>query len=258
MNKDRPWLRSALNAAIVILGSFLSIRYGVPPGTIPPIPAPPPQQQPPGPPVRPPSPEEQGKPDTLAAIGRITFGSSGCTATVIGPRRGDGRWNVLTAAHCVSGVGARGNMVLKDGRKFGLTVVAVNKSADCSWCVTDTNSEGYPFALLAEYTPDVGTKVWHAGYGVDRPGNREEGEVTAGPDSNGQIQFSLSVSSGDSGGAIVQESTGRVLSCVCCTAARGQRAKVWGAGPTAISRLLPTEFALEGWNPIEIPERKEP
>lgn len=257
MNKDRPWLRSALNAAITILGAFLAIRFGIPPGTIPPIPAPPPQVQPAPPVPIPTPPENQGKPDTFGAIGRITFGSAGCTATIIGPRRPDGRWNVLTASHCVNGVGARGTMTLKDGRRTGLLVTAFDPKADCAWAVTDTNSEAYPFALLADYTPDVGTKVWHAGYGVDKPGNREDGELTAGPDSNGQIQFSLSVSSGDSGGAIVQDSNGRVLSCVCCTSARGTRARVWGAGPAAIARLLPTDLALDGWVPLPVPIRKE-
>lgn len=255
--KDRPWLRSAITAVLAGALAALGAYFGIPIPTPPVQPPAPPVAPAPVPPVSPPKPEEEGRPDTLAAIGRIQFGNAGCTATVIGPRRGDGRWNVLTAAHCVSGVGAKGKLWLKDGRTAGLTVMAVNKAADCAWAVTDTNTERYPFALVADYMPDVGTKVWHSGYGVDKPGNREDGEVVAGPDGNGQVQFSLSVSSGDSGGAIVQESNGRVLSCVCCTAARGQRARVWGAGPAAISRLLPTDFAIEGWNPLEIPEKKE-
>jgi hypothetical protein len=43
--------------------------------------------------------EMQGsKLDSVAALGRFRFGKAGCTATMIGSRRPDGCWDVLTAA----------------------------------------------------------------------------------------------------------------------------------------------------------------
>jgi hypothetical protein len=221
-----------------------------------------PQVQPPPvalPPIQfeqpaPPRPAEP-KPDTPAAIARIQFGTAGCTATVIGPRRPDGRWWVLTASHCVNAVGQHGQMRLKDGRATGIVVAALDRRADCCWCVTESNSDAYPFALLAPSSPPPGSRVWHAGYGVDTPGNREDGAVEAGPDQNGQLRFRLNVSSGDSGGGVCLDENGLVVSCVCCTTAKGQVAQVWGASPEAIARTKPTEMALDDWTPVEIPRR---
>ncbi len=55
----------------------------------------------PAPPKPDPKPPGDGKLDPVAALGRIRFGNAGCTATVIGPRRPDGKWDVLTAAECL-------------------------------------------------------------------------------------------------------------------------------------------------------------
>jgi hypothetical protein len=118
---------------------------------------------------------------------------------------------------------------------------------------TDTNKELYPFAFLASSSPPAGTKVWHAGYGIDKPGNRESGSFIDGPNSDGQVHFRLSVSSGDSGGGILATDTGLVLSCVCCTSSRGRSADVYGASPEAIGRLLPSGLVLDYWEPLEIP-----
>jgi len=257
-NRERLIQFAAMLLAAVV--AAIGSRYGFPP---PAPPAPPAKPAPPGmdeldPPAVRPAPMPAPAPNTPAAIGRIQFGSAGCTATVIGPRRPDGRYWVLTASHCVGGVGAHGTMRLLDGRTFGIIVDALDRRADWCWCHTESNSEVFPFALLADATPPAGTPIWHAGYGVDRPGNREDGTVDAGPDSNGQIRMTLSVSSGDSGGGICTTAEGRVVSCVCCTAARGQRSQVWGASVEAIRRGLPTSMVVDGWTPIEVPLRKEP
>jgi len=256
--KERPWLHWILTAAVSAALAFIGAKWGIHIPPPPPLPATPPpviiQPPPPAPKVEPPAAPEP-KADAPAAIGRIQFGTAGCTATVIGPRREDGRWWVLTAAHCVRGIGQHGVMRLKDGRTTGITVAAVNERADCCWCVTETNSEVYPFAVLARQSPVPGTRVWHAGYGVHVPGNREDGQVEAGPDQNGQIRMRLSVSSGDSGGAICLNEQDEVVSCVCCTTAKGQVAQVWGASPEAIHRAKPTSMALDDWNPVEIPVR---
>lgn len=245
LSKLSPFLAAILAAAAVLFGG----RYLPPPAPV----APPPATTP-APPPAPPAPPEV-KPDAPAALARIQFGNSGCTATVIGPRRADGRYWVLTAAHCIQGVGQRGTMRLLDGRQLGIQVLASNARADCAWCVTDTTTEVLPFALLAENDPPPGQKIWHAGYGVHVPGNREEGVVVAQSNADGQIQFKLSVSSGDSGGGICLDESGRVVATVCCTTAKGVYADVWGAGPAAIRRALPTAMAADTpeWTPIEIP-----
>lgn len=249
MNRERltRWAEFLIAAAIAVIGA----RYGIP---IPPPPVPLPGNPPDVRPVDPPAPPSP-QPNTPAAIARIQFGNSGCTATIIGPRRSDGRWWALTAAHCVSGPGQRGTMRLLDGRTEGVQVVSRDPRSDCAWLVTDSNHEKFPFALLAESSPPVGSKVWHAGYGVHVPGNREDGTVTGAPDSNGQLRFRISVSSGDSGGGICLDDSGRVVSCVCCTTQRGAIADVWGASVESIRRSQPTAMVMDDWTPIEVPMR---
>jgi hypothetical protein len=207
----------------------------------------------------PPKPPGDGKLDPVNALGRIRFGNAGCTATVIGPRRPDGRWDVLTAAHCVSGVGARGTLTLKDGRSFGIRVVAYHKTPDVAWCVTDDEVKDLPYALIAESNPPVDTPVWHMGFGVDKPGNREEGEVESGEDANGQLRMRLSVSSGDSGGGIFRSDTNELVSVVCCTSGMGRKVSMWGAAAEVIRRTRPKPAdAEDAWVPVPIPIRAWP
>lgn len=242
-------LKELLRWAAAAALAFLAARYGI---NIPPPPLP--TEQHPG---QTPIPEVKPKPNAPDAIGRIQFGNAGCTATVIGTRREDGRYWCLTAAHCVREVGQRGTYTSKTGSRLTVTVQAIDTRADCAWLLTDSTNVNMAFAELATQTPEPGTRIWHAGYGIDKPGNREEGHYVGGPDSNGQLQFKLSVSSGDSGGAIVIDDQGRVLSCVCCTTGRGQLADVWGAGPAAINRLRTGVVGDDHWTPIEIPLRKD-
>lgn len=247
-----------LTIAITIGLSVLGARFGIPipPPVVPPIDVPPPiitfPPMPPGPGI--PSPV----PDPPNAIVRLSFQGVGCSATVIGPKRQDGRWYVMSAAHCVKDVGQHGTIRFLSGKTTGVQVIAFDRKADVSWMVTESNSEEYPYALLAKTAPTVGTKIWHAGYGVDKPGNREDGEVLALPDTNGQIRFRLSVSSGDSGGGILLNSLGEVVSCVCCTASRGHVADTWGVGPDAALRAKPTVMVLDDWTPIDVPIRMPP
>ncbi len=181
------------------------------------------------PPTAPPPTVPPGKKaDPLAATGRIRFGSAGCTATIIGPRRADGRWDVLTASHCVGGVNTRGTITLKDGRVLGIKTVGFYATPDLAWCVTDDVIEDLPYAMIAVKNPEKGTAIWHQGYGVDKPGNLEEGTVDASADSNGQLEMTLSVSSGDSGSGIFRKDTGELVAVVCCTSGRGSRTRMWG------------------------------
>lgn len=124
--------------------------------------------------------------------------------------------------------------------------------------VTDGNNTVLPHALAAEKSPPVGTRIWHAGYGVDVPGNREDGSVTGAPDGNGQLRFRLSVSSGDSGGGIVIDDSGRVVSSVCCTTNRGTVADVWGCSPERFRAGQRDTVDLDHWHPIDVPLRSIP
>lgn len=197
-----------------------------------------------------------GKLDAVNALGRIRFGNAGCTATVIGPRRPDGKWDVLTAAHCVPGVGSVGTMTLKDGRTIKLTVAVHQEDADLAWCVTEDSIDEISYALISAEDPPVGTKVWHMGYGIDKPGNREEGVVDGDRDSNGQLRMIMSVSSGDSGGGIFRTDTNELISTVCCTAGLAQRARMWGASTHAILKARPvpaTRGCCGPWLPLPMP-----
>lgn len=244
------WLIAVLAAALAALGA----RWGIPVPPLPPIVV---EPQPPTPPP-PDKPPTEPTPDPLAAIVRISSGNVGCSATVIGPRRPDGRYWVLTAAHCCNATGQRWTMRFRDGRTSGMQVVNFNRQSDWAWCVTDANNLTLPHALLAEKSPAVGTRIWHAGYGVDIPANREDGEVLSGPDSNGQIRMRLSVSSGDSGGGIVFDESGRIISTVCCTSRRGAVADVWGASPESFRPGMRDTVDVDEWHPLEVPERMPP
>ncbi len=227
---------------------------------VPPVitPPPPKDKEPVPPPARP-------KADPWNALGRIQFGNAGCTATVVWPRRADGRWDVLTAEHCVDSVpvGSKGQMQLRgQTARIGVTLVLREARSDVAWLVTDSaDLPDLPFAVLADKTPPVGTKVWHGGWGVHVPGNREDGEVLAGPNTENQVQYHLSVSSGDSGGGIFNDATGELLSPVCCTTQKNVKARVWGGSPERAAQLRPRPRAAEenadDWfRPVAIPERR--
>lgn len=256
--------RELLWQALMIALAVLAARYGIP--LPPPQPAPQPPPAPPiiiQPPVTPPPtlPPPPPPPEPDKAIVKLSFRGVGCTATVIGPQRVDSRWWVLTAAHCCEARGQRGSIAFLDGRRVGVSVVSFDRICDAAWLVTDVLAERLPYAFLAKEVPPVGTKVWHAGHGIDSPGNREDGTVAAGGDSNGQCRFRLSVSSGDSGGGIISNEKGEVISCVCCTSARGRFSDVWGTTPERARQVQASAgFVVEDvpWEPIEIPLRMPP
>lgn len=216
-------------------------------GDVPPVPVPPA----PGP----------GKPNAVAAICKLRFGNSGCTATIIGPQRADGRWDVLTASHCTGPVGSKGQITLKDGRTMGVTVAVRQTTADITWLIADTESSDLPFAWLAGSLPAIGTQVWHMGYGIDRPGNKEDGTVAAQVDGNGQLKFSLSVSSGDSGSGIFLTDNNEVVATVCCTSSMARKGSMWGGACTIAAKLRPSAkydaHLFDQITPVEMPQRKD-
>lgn len=216
-------------------------------GPVPPLPSPPPVIPPKG---------KSGVLDAPQALGKISFPPYGCTATVIGPRRADGKWDVLSAAHCVAHVkvGSKGAMKMLNGRTHAITVNFVDPLCDVSWLTTDDPAvDDMPYANIAADNPPVGTAIWHAGYGVDKPGNREDGKVTGVENPDGQLNMQISVSSGDSGGGIFRADTNELISCVCCTTAKGRLASVWGCSANKARDKRPKTAQMFEWNPIEIP-----
>jgi len=193
-------------------------------------------------PVVPPPPpiiKPQARHDVPNAIGRISMGNTGCTATIIGPVADtDDKVAILTAAHCIQ-VGTKGRMKLKDGREFSFTCVSRDAKPDVAWLVANRPPGEVPYALLASTTPPVGSVVWHQGYGVDRPGNVEKGSFQGVNDASSQCMFTLSVSSGDSGGGIIALEDGSVLSPVCCTSRLSGPGRVYGATPMACAAARP-------------------
>lgn len=177
------------------------------------------------------------------AIGRIQFGNSGCTATIVGPiSPGDTKIHILTAAHCVK-MGANGRMKMKDGRLLNVRVVARSEASDVAWLEADRPEGEIPYLLLADVAPPPGTPIWHMGYGIDKPGNLERGTVKGITPNNLQVQYRLSVSPGDSGGGIVMTNEGRVVSPVCCTTRLSAMGDVWGGSPSECRRLKPGSTA---------------
>lgn len=215
-------------------------------------PTPPPSTSPTPPPGTDPTP----RPDPVNALVQIQFGGAGCTATFVWPQLPDGRWQAMTAAHCVKGQPTGGVAVLKDGRRLRMVVQGHWDDPDVAWLITELPVQSVPYNLLAKADAEPGDKIWHAGYGTDKPGNREEGTVTAKSNPQGQCEYELSVSHGDSGGGIALNSNGEVLSPVCCTTAIARKGRVWGCSPVVARKFrpLPTP-AFEEWTPIPIPLR---
>lgn len=147
-------------------------------------------------------------------------------------------------------------MWLADGSKIGLTFVSADDTSDHCWLVTTLPQKGIPYALLATADPKPGDTIWHCGFGTDKPGNLERGTVIAGTDGNGQCRYSLSVSHGDSGGGIALDTSGRVLSPVCCTTRTDAVGDVWGCSPLVAAKRLAQGWEVSGeWHPIEVPMR---
>lgn len=186
---------------------------------------------PPGP-IDPP-PIGGGDLDPEKARVRLRHGNAGCTGAVLQSRDGTRCW-VLTAAHCVPGVGGVGEATRTDGTRFATRVVATNSNSDLAVIVSQEDEETKWYADVAEANSQPGTAIWHMGYGVDIPGNYEEGVVVNPEDSNGQTQMTINVSSGDSGSGMYRKDNGKIQSVVCCGAGR----QVWGGSVASIRRIL--------------------
>jgi hypothetical protein len=189
------------------------------------------------------------KPDPWNAICKLQFSRAYCSGTIIGPsQRSDKRWYVISAAHCVSHVNENVVIMTRNGITLRGKVILIDKKSDCTVILTepifDEDKISLPFAYLSDKNPKPGTKVYHGGYGVHIPGNREDGYVYSEENSDGQVCYVLSVSQGDSGGGILDAETNHLLSPVCCTTRLNGPGYVWGASPRVINKLLsqPTTF----------------
>jgi len=221
-----PWLRAIITAILSAFGTIQLMSY---PGCAPPPPPPPPPDKKDPPPIKEPP----------LAIGRIQFGSAGCTATIIGPvGAGDPKLHILTAAHCVN-LGSIGTMSLKDGRKLGVTCVSRDPQSDAAWLTAIRPAGAVPWLLLADKNPEEGETVWHQGYGIDKPNSHESGKVLGITSGGQQCRFRLSVSPGDSGGGIILDANSRVISPVCCTTRLSGVGEVFGASPLLSAKIRP-------------------
>ena len=183
--------------------------------------------------------------DPREATGRLRSGQGGCSATVIGPRRRDGRWDVLSATHCVGPVGSRATFTI-NGRGYPLIVSRIDRQADIAWMVTEANNIDYmPAARLSIQTPPPGTVIQHAGLGLDRPGNVETGKVAGRPGRDGILPMNLSVSSGDSGAPIWDANTKEVIAVVSATASMAHYGSVVGGVCTRAWQDRPMGLAID-------------
>lgn len=169
--------------------------------------------------------------DPHSATVKLLANGHHCTATVIGQLDGESRQWVLSAAHCVAFVGERQIIQLRDGREFTVSVVSFNRKPDYAWLRTEPLKSELPFTLLSETPATKGNAVWHAGYGVHRPGNTEKGKVSDPTGSNDRVWFDLSVSHGDSGSGIIDTATNRVVGIV--SVGSGRDPSPWTIGPDA-------------------------
>lgn len=248
MKKSINWpalLAGLLAAATAFFGAYLGAPPkigGTPGGT------PPPQ-------VEPQKPEPQ-KPaaDPRAAIGKLVMPGSYCSGTVVNERQTDGSYSIVSAAHCFKVSGEDVSFLLRDGRRVKATVTAIDRGADIALLRTEPVATPLPFVLVANETPAVGSKVLHAGFGQDVPGNTEYGRVIERDTPSGQVVYHLSVSPGDSGGGICLDAAGKLLSPVCCTTNLAAPGSVWGGKPERINDMLKNPTSYIGVPPALMPK----
>lgn len=195
--------------------------------------------------------------DPRDALGRLVMTGGFCSATPIGPMTKDRRQRLLSAAHCVKAVGEECQFYTRAGRMVKATVIAVNRQADACLLATEELREPLPYLSVAAETPPVGATVFHAGFGIDQPGNTERGRILQRDTGGGQVMFEMSVSPGDSGGGICLDSSGAVVSPVCCTTRLAQVGQVYGARPEVVRQMMVSPASFTDVPPMRMPDRVE-
>lgn len=177
------------------------------------------------------------------AVGRMNYeggvGSIGSSGAAILPRRPDGQWDILGAAHAVGPVGSKATFRDKAGKNHEVVVLAKDKESDVAWLVT-VEKVDLPAVELAKRDSENGLACWHCGAGVDKPANVEYGEVLRGKAEGVKgyraAKFNLSVSHGDAGGPVFDRS-GKVIGLVSATLAVEKKSEVYGASVEQILAL---------------------
>ena len=162
---------------------------------------------------------------------RFNSGHLAGSATIIGPRRADGRFGILTAAHCIPEGQALGSITTRDGRTGAVRLDRLERSRDWAWCETIDTALELPYAKLSTAAAVPGSRVWHSGFGFDRPGNVEVGKILSAGPMLGRVRVLLNVSSGDSGAGVFLCDGGELVAVVSSTARTGALAEVTGADP---------------------------
>lgn len=242
----RSILAAVIAAALAVLGG----RQFPPPA--PPTPQPPTVPTPPTPPT-PTVPPPAANP--LDALGRLVMSGGYCSATPVTPPSKDGKQTLLSAAHCVKSIGEKCQFITRAGRQITVSVIAINRDADASLLTTETLADPLPYLPVADQTPAVNSAVFHAGFGIDKPGNVERGRILQRDTGAGQVMFELSVSPGDSGGGVCVDEGGKVVSPVCCTTNLAAVGQVFGARPEVVQEMLRRPVFFVDVPPMEMPKR---
>lgn len=178
-----------------------------PPAAVPEKPAEKPQ------PAAPEKPQPPSSYEPKRAAVHFRSGSAGCSGTFLAignPRK----YFLLTAAHCISGLGVKCEIEF-EGRKLTGKVVARQASVDIALVTVEYDGPPLPVARIASSPPAVGDRLWHKGYGVDKPGNVEHGKVVTVGDADDPCWYTTRLSSGDSGSGQFREDTGELVALGC-------------------------------------------
>lgn len=242
---DMSQLRTIYEILVVVMNILYFLLGG---GGDKPLPPPPqiniiPFLRPAVPPTKPPTmppvaPSPTDRPDPENATVRIRFGGNGCSGTIIGPRRSDGAWDLLTAGHCIRDVRVRGEAVFKDGKRIGIVCTVKDAKTDLAWCKT-APADRLPYALLHAAPAEVGWEIWHVGYGIHTPGRREVGKVRSPANRDGMIGVTLLLSSGDSGSGIFRVSDGELVAVASSTDNVEGGKYSWGGSAVRAAAIRP-------------------
>lgn len=237
----QDWLALIARVLIIIFGAG-TVSYVASTRGCKPPPSPPTHQDPP-----------ENPPDAINAIGRIAMSRGYCSGTVVSPRLPNGRWTIVSASHCFDRVGEEATFIPRKGSSFRVQVQAIDRRSDIAILNTVDSHTSLAYTTVAEATPPAGTPVLHAGFGVDKPGNVERGQILAGPNEAQQVRYRISVSPGDSGGGICITEKGHLLSPVCCTTCLGCTGDVWGGSPERIRVMIANPTAFIDLPPVPMP-----